>query len=161
MSNQNEILDVTQLPDESAGLEVALRPTTLDEFVGQEKLKENLRIFIKAAKSRKEALDHCLFYAPPGLGKTTLANILAKEKISIEALTQKGVIKHEQIAEIVILTHTTQEKHIKAAIAAIEQLPNIHAPVVMIRMESFHIDNWLSDRNSCKIRHSEWSEESL
>ena len=79
MSNQNEILNVTQLPDESAGLEAALRPTTLDEFVGQEKLKENLRIFIKAAKSRKEALDHCLFYAPPGLGKTTLANILAKE----------------------------------------------------------------------------------
>ncbi|MBQ8033135.1 MAG: AAA family ATPase, partial [Elusimicrobiaceae bacterium] len=79
MSNQNEILDVTQLSDESAGLEAALRPTTLDEFVGQEKLKENLRIFIQAAKSRKEALDHCLFYAPPGLGKTTLANILAKE----------------------------------------------------------------------------------
>ena len=79
MSNQNEILDVTQLPDESAGLEAALRPTSLDEFVGQEKLKENLRIFIQAAKTRKEALDHCLFYAPPGLGKTTLANILAKE----------------------------------------------------------------------------------
>ena len=79
MSNQNEILDVTQLPDESAGLEAALRPTSLDEFVGQEKLKENLRIFIQAAKSRQEALDHCLFYAPPGLGKTTLANILAKE----------------------------------------------------------------------------------
>ena len=79
MSNQNEILNVSQLPDETAGLEAALRPTTLDEFVGQEKLKENLRIFIAAAKSRKEALDHCLFYAPPGLGKTTLANILARE----------------------------------------------------------------------------------
>ena len=79
MSNQNEILDVNQLSDESAGLEAALRPATLDEFVGQEKLKENLRIFIAAAKSRKEALDHCLFYAPPGLGKTTLANILARE----------------------------------------------------------------------------------
>ena len=69
-----------------------------------------------------------------------IANILAKEKISIEALTQKGVIKQEQIAEIVILTHTTQEKYIKAAIAEIEKLPNIYAPVVMIRMESFHID---------------------
>ncbi len=79
MSNQNKILDVNQLSDESAGLEAALRPATLDEFVGQEKLKENLRIFIAAAKSRKEALDHCLFYAPPGLGKTTLANILARE----------------------------------------------------------------------------------
>ena len=53
MSNQNEILDVTQLTDESAGLEAALRPATLDEFVGQEKLKENLRIFIAAAASRR------------------------------------------------------------------------------------------------------------
>ena len=79
MSNQNEILDVTQLPDESAGLDNILRPTTLDEFVGQEKLKANLRVFIDAARGRGEALDHCLFYAPPGLGKTTLANILAKE----------------------------------------------------------------------------------
>lgn len=79
MSNQNEILDVTQLPDESAGLDNILRPTTLDEFVGQEKLKSNLRVFIDAARGRGEALDHCLFYAPPGLGKTTLANILAKE----------------------------------------------------------------------------------
>ena len=79
MSNQNEILDVAQLPDESAGLDNILRPTTLEEFVGQEKLKSNLRVFIDAARRRGEALDHCLFYAPPGLGKTTLANILARE----------------------------------------------------------------------------------
>jgi Holliday junction DNA helicase RuvB len=57
----------------------ALRPKSLDEFVGQEALKENLKVFIKAAKQRGEPLDHCLFYAPPGLGKTTLANILARE----------------------------------------------------------------------------------
>ncbi len=57
----------------------ALRPKSLEEFVGQEALKENLKVFIKAAKQRGEPLDHCLFYAPPGLGKTTLANILARE----------------------------------------------------------------------------------
>lgn len=57
----------------------ALRPTTLQEFIGQETLKENLTVFIKAARQRGETLDHCLFYAPPGLGKTTLANILARE----------------------------------------------------------------------------------
>ena len=79
MSNQNDILDVKQLSDEAGGMEAALRPGTLDEFVGQENLKSNLRVFIEAARARKEALDHCLFYAPPGLGKTTLANILAKE----------------------------------------------------------------------------------
>ena len=61
MNNQNDILDVHQLADEQGGLEAALRPGTLDEFVGQDKLKENLRIFIEAARTRGEALDHCLF----------------------------------------------------------------------------------------------------
>jgi holliday junction DNA helicase RuvB len=59
--------------------EVSLRPQNLDEFIGQEKLKKNLRVFLAAAKERKEALDHVLFCAAPGLGKTTLANIIAKE----------------------------------------------------------------------------------
>jgi holliday junction DNA helicase RuvB len=59
--------------------DAALRPRTLDEFVGQEKLKANLKIFIEAARKRGEPLDHCLFAAPPGLGKTTLAHIIAAE----------------------------------------------------------------------------------
>jgi Holliday junction DNA helicase RuvB len=69
----------------------ALRPKTLDEFVGQDSLKENLRVFIKAAKQRREPLDHCLFYAPPGLGKTTLANILARE-MGVNLRTASGPI---------------------------------------------------------------------
>lgn len=60
-------------------LEVALRPKTLDEFIGQNKLKENLRVFIESAKRRGVALDHCLFSGPPGCGKTTLAHIIAHE----------------------------------------------------------------------------------
>ncbi len=79
MSSYNEVLDVAVNADERNSLEAALRPLSLNEFVGQDKLKENLRVFIEAAKNRKEALDHSLFYSPPGLGKTTLANILAKE----------------------------------------------------------------------------------
>ncbi|MEW6555877.1 MAG: Holliday junction branch migration DNA helicase RuvB [Elusimicrobiota bacterium] len=65
--------------DEEDKIDYTLRPQTLDEFVGQERLKENLKIFIAAAKKRKEPLDHCLFYSPPGLGKTTLAHIIARE----------------------------------------------------------------------------------
>ena len=74
MPKNDDILSARPAAGETARLESALRPTCLDEFVGQEKLKENLKVFIQAARNRKEPLDHCLFYSPPGLGKTTLAN---------------------------------------------------------------------------------------
>jgi len=67
------------LNDEEVQFEQSLRPKLLDEFIGQEALKEKLSLFIQATKARKEALDHCLFHGPPGLGKTSLASVIANE----------------------------------------------------------------------------------
>ena len=86
---------------EDRQLEPKIRPQTLDDYIGQSKLKEMLKIYIQAAKNRGESLDHCLFYGPPGLGKTTISNIIANELgVNIKVTSGTAIEKPGEIAAI-------------------------------------------------------------
>jgi len=117
--------------------EVSLRPTKFEDYIGQEKIKQNLDVFIKAAKKRNECLDHVLFYGPPGLGKTTLAHIIANEMgVSIKMTAAPMIEKSGDLAAIL----TNLQEGDVLFIDEIHRLSPAIEEVLYPAMEDFRLD---------------------
>ena len=126
-----------EVNSDDINFELSVRPRTFEEFVGQEKIKENLKIFIQAAKQRNEALDHVLFCGPPGLGKTTLANIIALELGADIKITSGPVL--ERPGDLAAILTNLAEKDI-LFIDEIHRLPRMAEEILYPAMEDYQLD---------------------
>lgn len=136
MELDDRIISGDMLSDDSLH-ENSIRPRILDEYIGQAKVKENLKIYIEAARERKEALDHVLLYGPPGLGKTTLANIIANEMdVNIHVTSGPAIEKQGDLAAIL----TNLSEHDVLFIDEIHRLSHSVEEILYPAMEDFAVD---------------------
>lgn len=133
----NRRIITTESVEEDKKLDTSLRPQMLTEYIGQEKAKTNLKVYIDAAKSRGESLDHVLFYGPPGLGKTTLAGIIANEMGTNLKITSGPAI--EKPGEMAAILNNLQENDV-LFVDEIHRLNRQVEEVLYPAMEDFAID---------------------
>lgn len=136
---EDRLISPLVLPEDKQNphLPVSTRPEHLDDFIGQESVKQNLKVFIEAAKKRKEALDHVLLFGPPGLGKTTLASIIAKElEVNFKATSAPMISKSGDLAAIL----TNLEANDVLFIDEIHRLNPAIEEVLYSAMEDFQLD---------------------
>ena len=136
--NERRVIDAEKTgEDQSAELDASLRPQTLDEFIGQKQARENLKVFIEAAKNRNEALDHVLFVGPPGLGKTTLAQIMAREMgVNFRSTSGPVIAKSGDLAALL----TNLEERDVLFIDEIHRLNPAVEEILYPAMEDYQLD---------------------
>ena len=147
MIEPDRFIDSSTPDNIEESFERALRPKKLDEYVGQEKIREQLKIFIDAAKKRNEALDHVLLFGPPGLGKTTLANIVAKE-MGVNLRQTSGPVL-EKTGDLAALLSNLEENDV-LFIDEIHRLSPVIEEILYPAMEDYRLDIMIGEGPSAR-----------